>query len=219
MEKPLTKKILSNPKHPFVKILLYIYSMQSFVYSEMNKASRSKDRSKIKFYGAYASALGFIIHCGNKQDRTLSQKLIVYRGQQLQSQEDIEKFNEGKIVNLNGFTSTTLCKNTAIEFAFFGLSEIDNVAKTPTLFEITLSGRNQYFYLGNEDYSAYPEEQEMLLQEGIQYKVQKVDEVIVSRKICEREVQKKLRVISMTNLGDKYKRMNFCMRCLKNVVN
>ena len=39
--------------------------METFVYKEMNKTSRMKDESKIKFYGPFASALGFIIHCGN----------------------------------------------------------------------------------------------------------------------------------------------------------
>ena len=65
-EKPLTKKILADATHPFVQTMMYIYSMQSFVFSEMNKASRLKDESKFKFYGAFASALGFIVHCGNK---------------------------------------------------------------------------------------------------------------------------------------------------------
>ena len=50
---------------------MYIYSMQSFIFSEMNKASRTKDEYKIKFYGAFASALGFIIHFGNKLNTEL----------------------------------------------------------------------------------------------------------------------------------------------------
>ena len=65
-KKPLTPKALSNPNNDFVKRLVYIYSMESFVFSEMNRTSRMKDTSKIKFYGAFASALGFIIHSGNK---------------------------------------------------------------------------------------------------------------------------------------------------------
>ena len=65
LEKPLNPKILADASNPFVKSIVYIYSMQSFVFSEMNKASRMKDESKIKFYGAFASALGFIVHCGN----------------------------------------------------------------------------------------------------------------------------------------------------------
>ena len=63
--KPSTPEILSDPKHPFVKTMIYIYSMESFIFTQMNRASRMKDVSKIKFYGTFASALGFIIHCGN----------------------------------------------------------------------------------------------------------------------------------------------------------
>ena len=43
MRKPLTPKILSDPNHKFVKTLIYIYSMQTFIFSEMNRASRCKD--------------------------------------------------------------------------------------------------------------------------------------------------------------------------------
>ena len=63
--KPLTRKVLSDPNNEFVKTLIYLYSMESFIYKEMNKASRKKDVSKIKFYGPFASALGYVIHCGN----------------------------------------------------------------------------------------------------------------------------------------------------------
>ena len=45
--KPLTPKILSNPKHKITKHLLYLYSMESFIYSDMNEACRKKDKSKI----------------------------------------------------------------------------------------------------------------------------------------------------------------------------
>lgn len=65
MDRPLTPKILSDPDHQFVKTLIYIYSMESFVFHEMNKASRKKDVSKLKFYGPYASALSFIVYCSN----------------------------------------------------------------------------------------------------------------------------------------------------------
>ena len=47
-KKPLTPEILSDPDHEFVKTLIYIYSMDSFVFSEMNRTSRMKDVSKIK---------------------------------------------------------------------------------------------------------------------------------------------------------------------------
>ena len=70
-KKPLTPKILSDPNHHFVKTLIYIYSMQSFIFYELNKASRLKDTNQIKTYGPLASALSFIIHCGNKKQTNL----------------------------------------------------------------------------------------------------------------------------------------------------
>ena len=66
MKAPLTPEILKNPDHKFVKTLIYIYSMQSFIFHEINKTSREKDIEKIEFYGPLASALGYIVHCGNK---------------------------------------------------------------------------------------------------------------------------------------------------------
>ena len=64
-EKPLTPKILKDPTNKIVKHLMYIYSMESFVYEELNKVCRFKDKTKIKFYGAYAAALSFIIYFAN----------------------------------------------------------------------------------------------------------------------------------------------------------
>ena len=65
LDKPLNSKILSNPYHPITKHLLYIYSMESFVYSDLNKACRSKDEDKIKSFGAYGAALSYIIYSAN----------------------------------------------------------------------------------------------------------------------------------------------------------
>ena len=73
MKKPLDMKILSDPNNKFVKTLIYIYSMETFLFMEMNKATREKDIDKIKFYGPLASALSFIIHCGNKNHTDLEQ--------------------------------------------------------------------------------------------------------------------------------------------------
>ncbi len=61
LTKPLTEKILSNPNHNITKLILYIYSMESFVFTEMNSVTRNKDTSKIDIYGPFASALGYII--------------------------------------------------------------------------------------------------------------------------------------------------------------
>ena len=65
-KKPITPELLEDTDNGFVKMIVYIYSMETFIFKEMNRASRDKDESKIKFYGALASALSFVVHCGNK---------------------------------------------------------------------------------------------------------------------------------------------------------
>jgi len=88
MNKPLTTKILSNPDHKFVKLILYIYSMQTFIFSEINWASRNKDNSKIEFYGPLASALGYIIHSASsrRNNKSLNKELL-YRGFKLDKED------------------------------------------------------------------------------------------------------------------------------------
>ena len=43
LNKPLTPRILSNPNHKITKHLLYIYSMESFIYQDLNRACRDQD--------------------------------------------------------------------------------------------------------------------------------------------------------------------------------
>lgn len=54
--------------------------MESFLFSEMNKATREKNKKMIKFYGPFAAALSFIIHCGNNRGNDESKVFSVYRG-------------------------------------------------------------------------------------------------------------------------------------------
>ena len=62
--------------------------MNTFVFEEINRASRLKDLSKIEFYGPYASALGYIIHAANaKRKNKLAKKFTVYRGLKLTQEE------------------------------------------------------------------------------------------------------------------------------------
>ena len=78
-KKPLTHCILSNPNHEFVKTLIYIYSMETFVLSAMNQASRNKDIDKIKLYGPLASALSYIVHCSNGKNAKFNKVFAIYR--------------------------------------------------------------------------------------------------------------------------------------------
>ena len=66
LDKPLTPRVLRDPENKVVKHIMYIYSMESFIYAELNKTCREKDKSKIKFYGAFAAALSYIINSANQ---------------------------------------------------------------------------------------------------------------------------------------------------------
>ena len=87
----------------------------------MNKASRTKDTEKIKFYGPLASALSFVVHCGNKKQTDLKKEFTVYRGLQMSNEELAAKYFEGNSIRLQGFTSTTLDSNVALGFATNGM--------------------------------------------------------------------------------------------------
>ena len=71
LNEPLTVKILSDPTHAITRHILYIYSMESFIYADMNKACREKDESKIRFYGAFAAALSYIIYDANRHRKDI----------------------------------------------------------------------------------------------------------------------------------------------------
>merc|ERR1719353_2200620 len=124
MNKPITPKLLADPSNDFVKKIVYIYSMETFIFKELNAASRNKDESKLKFYGPLAAALSFIVHCGNSQHTELKAKkeFFVYRGLQLSTQELEQRYQIDKRFRLKGFTSTTLNRSVAVDFAVSNLT-------------------------------------------------------------------------------------------------
>ena len=77
-----------NIFYPYSKItclILYIYSMETFVYHDLNRVCREKDTNQIQYFGAYAAALSYIIHAANnnrKEDK-LTGKTLLYRGLKL----------------------------------------------------------------------------------------------------------------------------------------
>jgi len=51
---------LCNPYSKATCLILYLYSMDSYIQSELNKACWNMDVSKITNFGPFASALGYI---------------------------------------------------------------------------------------------------------------------------------------------------------------
>ena len=68
--------------------MIYIYSMESFLFNKIKKTTRDKNLEKFKFYGPFALAISFIIHSGKKTFADLSKQLTVYR-KILQSVEEL----------------------------------------------------------------------------------------------------------------------------------
>ena len=131
----------------------------------------------------------------------------------MEANEISSKFTQDTLINLAGFTSTTISKEQALKFALDPTHPQSDHSLHPVLFKITLHGSNQYFNLNGPaepspkkkkhscchsllsmsqtssttsasdsaphlhyycNYSAYPSEQEVLLQEGLKYRVRGV---------------------------------------------
>ena len=57
----ITSKEASDPDSKIVQLLLYIYSMQTFIVRELNMATRKKHYDKIGTFGPFALTLSRIL--------------------------------------------------------------------------------------------------------------------------------------------------------------
>ena len=96
----------------------------------------------------------------------------MFRGIKL-DQNEINGYQIGSTINLLGYTSTSMCSKTALSFAFYDCK--DHYA--PVLFEILIKGGSGAFKL-TKGFSAFPNENEVLLQDGFTYKVTDITEQI-----------------------------------------
>ena len=142
LDKPLTPAILADPNSKDTQHYLYIYSMASFIYPELNRASRKKDQSKIKFYGPFAAALSYIIYFANM--KRVTEKLYdttkLCRGLKLMK-EEVDCYKVDDFVHLMGYTSTSMDAQVALRFAL----QEPNPETIPVVFEIQFKGDTGLF--------------------------------------------------------------------------
>ena len=133
--------------------------MESFIYADMNKACREKDKTKIQHYGAFAAALSYIVYYANskKENSQQNKTTILFRGIKLNNNE-VDDYWPGTKIHLQGFTSTSKRFGSALKFAFKSLSD-DQV---PVVFEIYFSSKKGLFEL-TEEFTAFPGEDEVLV--------------------------------------------------------
>lgn len=89
----------------------------------------------------------------------------MYRGIKLKEYE-ADSYLPKDTINLLGYTSTSKDINNALEFAFVERRE-DQI---PVLFEICFKGNTGLFEL-KTGYTAYDDEKEVLIQDGLTYRV------------------------------------------------
>ena len=89
--------------------------MESFIYSDLNRACRQKDKSKIQYFGAFAAAFSYIIYYANKNRRNqqLKGNNMLYRGLNL-GHTEVTEYKPGTKTNLKGYVSTSLELQNAI---------------------------------------------------------------------------------------------------------
>lgn len=96
-----------KPEHDDVKLILIMYSFESFLFNRLNQACRDKDGTAISTLGPYAVALTKVINSVQTARSTkINGPIICYRGLSLKSNV-IEEWKHKKMINLDGFTSTT----------------------------------------------------------------------------------------------------------------
>ena len=76
---------IDNPDSLLAKSFLFLYSMETFLYSSLNKADWEGDASKIQTLGPFAFALMFKSASAQSKrgSNILSPQTLVYRGAKL----------------------------------------------------------------------------------------------------------------------------------------
>jgi hypothetical protein len=81
----LTWKILEDKSHKITKFILYLHTLESFLYKELKHASRNKDEDKIMSLGPYALVLTYILNKSNQIKE--NERIFVYRGMKMTKQQ------------------------------------------------------------------------------------------------------------------------------------
>ena len=120
------------------------------------------------------------------------------------------KYKVGQKTRLNGYTSTSLHRSLALSFTVD--DEIIDPMKFPVLMQIEFKGTKQFFHLNTNDYSAYPDENEVLIQDGIEYEIVKIDvvpETIPIQYPTKKSIKRDITIIHLKNIPDMFSKMSF----------
>lgn len=178
--------------------IFHLYSLNTFIYSNLNRYARNGDYEGGKNLAPFAAVLSKALETAGryriqKIDRSLTRTFHVYRGLTL----DTKQLNQvkqmmGDFINLRGYTSTSLNQDVAIEFAMkYNIPERHPVLFSMNMRDGTLGGH--CFLMNERIFSAYPSEEELLLDDGLPFKVitcreRKIDDRVLTVIVLECEM-------------------------------
>ncbi|CAF3478919.1 unnamed protein product [Rotaria sp. Silwood1] len=164
------------------------YTRETFVYKMVNKALRTEDVEQLHTFRFFIADLSSALASEHKKmiEQSNNGMIIttVYRGVRLTLAE-LEEFrsNEGKLISINGYLSTSRSRCIAINFAVKGKKQVDSV---PVLFEIECQNEESAcsIFADITSFSDFPDEQEVLFDLGAVFKIQTVSEEDDMWKTC-----------------------------------
>ena len=178
-DEQLDEDEMTDPENNLVRLILYIYSLDSFLFSAVDYALKSGDMSKTSTLGPYAKILGSALRSASERRKDLVPfgphfKVSLYRGGLL-SEPQIEEYrkivDKKDFVQLIGHVSATTNKETALEHILD--KKLEDGLK-PVLFHLIRWDSPKCYYV--VDQSPFPYEQEVLLHDGVRLFVLAMDE-------------------------------------------
>lgn len=167
---------------PLTSIILYIYSMETFLPGLIDNASWVKDEKRVDTLGPFVLALHEIVYrANNKRHDVMRGQFSVFRGMQLSNDiinQYIQMVNERESLALMGFTSTHKNRESAERNALSLASENNDPDTLPVLIEIVCRTSLRCFEMNRKEFSPYfKHDDEVLFLDGNCLKVLSVDQV------------------------------------------
>jgi len=158
-------KLIDTTPDKVVQGCLRLYSMETFIYTQLNQFLLEADETKIETYIPFVRLLYF---CFDQMPSIEVHGIKVYRGMNLPSSM-IDAYKEAMKINMSfrwaGFSSTTKSRKFAENFNSSSLfiMELKKIYSREKK-AIDISG-----------YSQFPKEEEVLLKAGVEFTVEEVN--------------------------------------------
>lgn len=108
---PIPYHVLTDANHPTTSALFQIYSLEFWLFNEINKASRAKDNKKVSTLGPFATILSVALDHAQKSRQSYLSESMIYKPFSLPKNKanfiELYKKRVGKPVYFNGVVSAT----------------------------------------------------------------------------------------------------------------